>query len=57
MGVSSSDIQQDQQTGEEMNAEPETGIEEPEVAGPVTSEPAAGGAATPAAPVTPGTPA
>lgn len=58
VGVSSSDIQQDQQAGEEMTAEPEAGAEAPEVAGPVTSEPAAaGGAAAPAAPVTPGTPA
>jgi len=56
VGVSSSDVQQDQQAGEEMNAEPEAGVEAPEVAGPVTSEPA-GGAAAPAAPVTPGTPA
>jgi len=56
VGVSSSDIQQDQQTGEEMNAEPEAGAEAPEVAGPVTADTAAA-TATPAAPVTPGTPA
>jgi hypothetical protein len=57
VGVSSSDIQQDQQTGEEMTAEPEAGAEAPEVAGPVTSEPAGGAATAPAAPVTPATPA
>jgi len=56
VGVSSSDIQQDQQTGEEMNAEPEAGAEAPEVAGPVTADTAAA-TATPTAPVTPATPA
>jgi hypothetical protein len=56
VGVSSSDIQQDQQTGDEMNAEPETGEEAPEVAGPVSADTAGAGGA-PAAPVTPGTPA
>ena len=57
VGVSSSDIQSDQQTGEEMNAEPEAGAESPEVTAPVASEPAGGAAAAPAAPVTPATPA
>jgi len=56
VGVSSSDIQQDQQTGEEMNAEPAAGEEAPEVAGPVTADTAAA-TATPTAPVTPATPA
>ena len=57
VGVSSSDIQTDQQTGEEMNAEPEAGAESPEVTAPVASEPAGGAPAAPAAPVTPATPA
>ena len=56
VGVSSSDIQQDQETGEEMDAEPEAGAEAPEVAGPVTADTAAA-TATPTAPATPGTPA
>jgi len=57
VGVSSSDIQQDQETGEEMNAEPETGQEAPEVAGPVSASPAGTGGETPAAAATatPGT--
>jgi hypothetical protein len=59
VGVSSSDIQQDQETGEQMEEPPE-GEEGMEVAGPVSATPAgtgpeAGGAA--GAPVTPATPA
>jgi hypothetical protein len=59
VGVSSSDIQQDQETGEQMEEPPE-GEEGMEVAGPVSATPAGtgpetGGAA--GAPVTPATPA
>ena len=54
IGVSVSDVETDEQTGEEMENPPEEGIEGPEVAGPVT-----GGAGVPnaaQAPATPGSP-
>ena len=59
VGVSSSDIQQDQEAGEDMEAPPEGDEASPEVAGPVSATPAgtgpeaggaAGGAVTPATP-------
>jgi len=54
IGVSVSDVENDEKTGEEMENPPEEGMEGPEVAGPVT-----GGAGTPSptqAQTTPGTP-
>jgi len=56
VGVSSSDIQQDIQSGEDMTAEPDEASAEPEVAGPVTSAPAGGAPAAPEAPATPASP-
>jgi len=57
VGVSSADIETDEQTGEEMETPPEEGAESPEVAGPVSAAPAGGApAAAPAAPATPATP-
>jgi len=56
VGVSSSDIQQDIQAGEDMTTEPEEASTEPEVAGPVTSAPAGGAPAAPEAPATPASP-
>jgi hypothetical protein len=54
VGVSVSDIESDEKTGEEMEAPPEEGIEAPEVAGPVSAAPPgstpAAGAAAPASP-------
>jgi hypothetical protein len=53
VGVSNADIEADEQTGDEMEAPPEGEATSPEVAGPVTAEPAG---AAPAAPATPASP-
>jgi hypothetical protein len=56
IGVNVSDIESDEQTGEEMETPPEEGAEGPEVAGPVSASPAGGAPAAPEAPATPGSP-
>ncbi len=53
IGVSVSDIESDEQTGEEMETPPEEGAEGPEVAGPVSAAPQGGAAPAPEAPATP----
>ena len=55
VGVSVSDIETDEQTGEEMETPPE-GEEDMGVAGPVSATPAGGAPVAPEAPVTPGSP-
>ena len=55
VGVSVSDVETDEQTGEEMAAPPEE-AGGPEVAGPVSAAPAGGAPAGAEAPATPGSP-
>jgi hypothetical protein len=54
IGVSVSDVETDEKTGEEMETPPEEGVPGPEVTGPVTGGAPGGAAPTPTA--TPGTP-
>lgn len=56
IGVNVSDIETDEQTGEEMETPPEEGAEGPEVAGPVSAAAPGGEPAAPAAPATPASP-
>lgn len=56
VGVSNADIETDIETGEELTAPPEEGLESPEVAGPVTAAQPGAAPTAPATPATPGSP-